>query len=257
MTRSLLLGALLATACAHQAINDSGPAAPDKPRLQTLIDAADRTPQDRGLDPGRKPLETLEFLDLAPGMRVGELGAGGGYTTELLARAVAPVGVVYAQNPKAFVEGFLKEVWPARLARPVNAQVVRLDREFEDPFPPEARDLDAVVFNAVYHDTVYLKVDREKMNRAVLAALKPGGAYFIFDNSARAGAGLGDVERLHRIEEKTVRQELEAAGFNLQKEGTFLRNPGDTREWNASPVAAGEQRGTSDRFALKFIKPKG
>jgi len=34
-----------------------------------------------------------------------------------------------------------------------------------------------------------------------------------------------------------------------------LRNPNDTRDWNDSPKEAGERRGTSDRFVLKFEKP--
>jgi len=34
-----------------------------------------------------------------------------------------------------------------------------------------------------------------------------------------------------------------------------MRNPADTRDWSASPRTAGERRGTSDRFVLKFVKP--
>jgi predicted methyltransferase len=54
-----------------------------------------------------------------------------------------------------------------------------------------------------------------------------------------------------------VRTELERAGFKLQSEGDFLRNPQDTRDWNSSPnaAAAANRRGTSDRFALRFVKP--
>ena len=36
---------------------------------------------------------------------------------------------------------------------------------------------------------------------------------------------------------------------------TTARNPADKRDWNASPSAAGERRGSSDRFALQFVKP--
>ena len=61
---------------------------------------------------------------------------------------------------------------------------------------------------------------------------------------------------LHRIEESVVRSEVEAAGFKLEDEGMFLRNPQDTRDWNDSPKVAADRRGTSDRFVLKFVKPK-
>jgi predicted methyltransferase len=52
-----------------------------------------------------------------------------------------------------------------------------------------------------------------------------------------------------------VRAEIEKAGFRLRAESSFLRNPGDARDWNASPKVAGEKRGTSDRFVLAFEKP--
>jgi predicted methyltransferase len=93
------------------------------------------------------------------------------------------------------------------------------------------------------------------MNKAIYAALKPGGVYVIVDHSARAGDGLADVQTLHRIEEKVLRQEVEAAGFKLVATADFLRNPADARDWSASPRTAGERRGTSDRFVLKFAKP--
>jgi predicted methyltransferase len=60
---------------------------------------------------------------------------------------------------------------------------------------------------------------------------------------------------VHRIEEKTVRDEIEQAGFRFVGEASFLKNPNDTRDWNDSPKAAGERRGTSDRFVLRFEKP--
>jgi predicted methyltransferase len=188
-------------------------------------------------------------------MKVAELFAGGGYTTELLARAVAPTGVVYGQNTKMILAKFAEKPWSERLAKPVNRSVVRVDRELDDPLPPEARDLDLVVSNIIYHDTVWQNVDRAKMNGAVLAALKPGGRYVVCDSSAPAGSGTSAAKTLHRIDEAVVRQEVGAAGFKLVEEGNFLRNPADTRDWSSSPTAAGERRGTSDRFCLAFAKP--
>jgi len=48
---------------------------------------------------------------------------------------------------------------------------------------------------------------------------------------------------------------VEKAGFRLAAEADFLRNPADMRDWNDSPRAAAERRGTSDRFVLKYVKP--
>ena len=75
------------------------------------------------------------------------------------------------------------------------------------------------------------------------------------DHSGRDGTSTKESDTLHRIEEKVVREEIVAAGFVLEAQADFLRNPKDTRDWNASPRAAAEKRGTSDRFVLKFVKP--
>ena len=240
----------------------SAAAEPDTPvvevdAIRAAVDAPDRDPDDRALDGGRKPAEMLAFFGIEPGMRVAELMAGRGYTAELLARVVGPEGEVYGHNSPWVLERFAEEPWSARLEKPVNAKVIRVDRELEDPLLDGARELDAVLLVLFYHDTVWMKVDRAEMNRAIFAALKPGGIYAVVDHSARKGAGLNEVKTLHRIEESVLREEIEAVGFVLDAEADFLRNPDDTRDWSASPSAAGEQRGKSDRFVLRFVKPKG
>ena len=188
-------------------------------------------------------------------MKVAELGAGGGYTTELLARVVGPSGKVYGQNSRFLLERFAEAPWSARLAKPVMQNVVRVDREFAEPLPAEAKDLDAVLMVLFYHDTVWLEVDRAKMNKAIFDSLRSGGVYGIVDHSGRDRTGASETKTLHRIEERIVRQEVEAAGFRLAAEGSVLRNPSDARDWNDSPTAAADRRGTSDRFVLKFVKP--
>ena len=228
---------------------------PSVPSAQAVVSALDRSEEDRHLDAGRHPVELLEFLELRPGMRVLELGSGTGYTTELLARAVAPNGVVYGQNAKFMLDRFAEGPWSHRLTKPIMKSVVRLDRDFDDPVPNTVKDLDAAISILVYHDTVWLKYDRQRMNRAVYDALRTGGIYVVIDHSARPASGLDDVQTLHRIDERAVREEVLAAGFRLSKEADFLRNPADSRDWNASPKEAAERRGSSDRFALKFVKP--
>jgi predicted methyltransferase len=269
------LTCFLASACAESATVpssspppappvSSAPAAPAEaapsaasapPSAESIVAAPDRSEQDRALDAGRKPAELLAFIGAKPGMRVAELGAGGGYTAELLARAVAPNGTVYGQNTKFLLERFAEKPWSERLAKPVMKNVVRVDRDFDDPLPPEAKNLDAVVMVLFYHDTVWQGVDRGRMNRAIFAALRPGGEYVIVDHSGRPGTGAKETESLHRIEESVVRSEIESAGFGFARSADFLKNPGDTRDWSASPRVVGERRGTSDRFVLAFVKP--
>jgi predicted methyltransferase len=222
--------------------------------VQALVDAADRSDDDRKLDAGRHPGEFLAFLGLKPGERVAEVGAGGGYTTELLSRAVGPRGKVWAVN-NALIVKLADKPWSERLKKPAMKNVVRVDKEFDAPFPPDAKNLDAVVINLLYHDIVAMGVERDKMNRAVFDALRHGGQFVIVDHSAPEGSGTEDVKTTHRIDELFVLREVERAGFHHAGSGDFLRNQADTRDWNDSPREAGERRGTSDRFVLRFYKP--
>jgi predicted methyltransferase len=224
--------------------------------LLAAIAASDRSEKDRHLDAGRKPGEVLAFFGIAPGQKIGELFAGTGYTTELLARTVGEQGHVWAENTKEILDKFARKPWDERTAKPVMKNVTALERPIDDPFTSDVNDLDAVIFILNYHDTVWMKADRAKMNKAVFAALKPGGVYGIVDHSGVAGSGVRDVETLHRIDETVVKQEILAAGFQLATESDLLRNPADARDWNASPKAAADRRGTSDRFVLRFVKPK-
>ena len=88
--------------------------------------------------------------------------------------------------------------------------------------------------------------------RAMITSIDPEG----YAGCCEAIGAMDLLPELHRIEESAVRAEVERAGFKLASEGNFLRNPQDTRDWNDSPKAAAERRGTSDRFALLFVKPQ-
>ncbi|PKN56444.1 MAG: SAM-dependent methyltransferase [Deltaproteobacteria bacterium HGW-Deltaproteobacteria-14] len=226
---------------------------------QRAVASPDRSEADRALDVGRHPAETLAFLQIGPGMKVAEIGAGGGYSSELLARVVGPSGRVYGVNSPFVLEKFAEKPWSERLEKPVMARVTRLDRPFDDPFPNDFDDmgrLDAVVNILFYHDTFWMGLDRAAMNAAIFAALEPGGSYGIVDHAARPEDGDTATKTLHRIDERVVIAEITAAGFVLEAEADFLRNPEDARDWSASPGFAGERRGTSDRFVLRFRKPR-
>jgi predicted methyltransferase len=231
------------------------PAADVPKAIKDAIAATDRSDDDRRLDAGRKPGEVLAFFHVAPGEKIGEIFSGGGYTTELMARVVGPTGKVWAENTKEINEKFAKKVFGDRAAKPVMANVVPVEQPIDDPFPADAKDLDLVVTVLNYHDTVNMKADRAKMNKAVFAHLKKGGYYGIVDSSATDGSGVKDTDTLHRIDQKVVDTEVKAAGFKPAGESNVLRNPDDKRDWNSSPHAAGEKRGTSDRFVLLFQKP--
>ena len=264
MRRSLAcLAAVLVAACQSTTIS--------RERIAEIVASPDRSAADRTNDQRRKPELMLAFIGVRPGMQVMDLSAGGGYTTELLARAVGPAGKVYGQSPPldpnrpkpAAPEGGAAPSIPAprltsaqrlaeRARNPAAGNIVAVVRPFEEPAPPEvaAGSLDLVTLMFNYHDLGYLGVDRARMNRAAFAALKPGGTYVVADHSGRPGTGISEGGTLHRVEEALVRREIEAAGFKLAEEGSFLRNPGDPRDRNTP-----EPPMPKDEFVLKFLKP--
>src|SRR5262249_7898968 len=235
-------GTLLAVAAAAAVAQSA-------PDYAAIVAAPDRSDADREIDKRRDPAKLLAFAGVGAGMKALDMGAGGGYSTELMARAVGAGGVVYAQNA-ADLGARAKERFDARMKTPAMTKVVALARPFDDPLPADVRDLDLITFFFFYHDTTYMEVDRAEMNRKFYAALKPGGVLVIADHSARPGDGATVGKTLHRIEEGVLRREVEAAGFKLVAEGDFLRHPGDARDF---PV--NRPTGPVDEFVLKFRKP--
>ncbi len=100
-----------------------------------------------------------------------------------------------------------------------------------------------------------MHTDRAAMNRALFAALRPGGVLGVVDHNARDEDGTRVAQSLHRIARDVVVREILAAGFRADAEASFLRNPADARDCNDAPGAAGDRRGTSDRFVIRFVKP--
>jgi len=213
-------------------------------RYRNVIASPVRTDQDRTTDAARKPAEFLPFTQVQPGMQVLDVAAGGGYTSQLLALAVGPTGKLWAQR---------EQPGPAltkRLADQPQANFVAVYRPFEDPVPPEAPKLDLVTIVLNYHDISYLPVDRSKMNDRIFAALKPGGRYVVIDHSALPGTGIAAGKTLHRIDQAFVIEEIRKAGFVLDAEGTYLRNPADPRDVTSNSPAV-----PTDKFVVRFVKP--
>ncbi len=245
-------------------------------RISEILASPDRSAADRINDQRRKPEQMLAFIGLRPGMVALDLSAGGGYTTELLARSVGPSGRVYGQSaprverpPPAQPEGAATPVTAAlalaprpvfrpspvalaeRAKNPQASNIIAVVQPFENPVPAglgaNALDLVTLMFN--YHDLGHMGVDRAAMNRAVFAALKPGGVYVVADHSGRAGSGISEAGTLHRIEEAFLRREIESAGFRVEAEGNFMRNPADPRDRNTPDPPQ-----PKDEFVLKFVK---
>ena len=213
--------------------------------VEALLASPLRTPDDHKSDAGRQPAALLRFAQVTQGMSVLDVSAGGGYTTQLMALAVGSQGKVWAQVQK------LPPSLERRLAEHPQANIEVLLRPLEDPFPALAPRVDLVTLVLSYHDIAYAPVDRARMNRGIFDALKPGGHLVLIDHAAKPGSGTADAKTLHRIDEQTVRSELSTAGFVLEEESNFLRNPADPRD-----KAFFDMSVPGDRFALRFVKPR-
>jgi predicted methyltransferase len=220
------------------------------PDFAAIAAASDRSDADRAIDKRRDPVKFYSFTGVRTGMKVLDMGAGGGYSTELLARAVGPTGVVYGQNPEdQGARG--KAAFEARTKTPAGKNIIGVTRPFDDPLPPDVTGLDLITFFFFYHDTTYMQVDRAQMNRKLYAALKPGASLVLADHSAKPGEGASVGKSLHRVEESLVRKEIEAAGFKFAAEGDFFRHPEDTRDFTTQPPTK-----PADEFVLRFEKAK-
>ena len=244
--KPLILGlAMLLAACA------GAPTTVSREQAAAIVASPDRTAADRKNDERRKPAEMLAFIGVRPGITALDVAASGGYTTELIARAVGPSGSVTGQSlvPAAGPQAPPPAPFVERQKIPQFAGMKFVRRPFDDAVPPELKgklDLVTLMFN--YHDMESLKVDRARMNRSIFEGLKPGGMYVIADHSGRAGTGTSESGTLHRIEEAFLVKEVEAAGFKLAARGDFLRNAQD-------PRTEAEPSYPKDEFVLKFVKP--
>lgn len=243
--RRFLFAAIAAVALA-------APAAAQSPHADlyaaAIADAA-RPAEEVARDAHRAPAEMLAFIGLEPGWRVADIRPGAGYFTRLFARVVGPEGHVYAfvpnrtaerENPRAdaLVEAY------DNVSR-VNGDLDAMS--FDQP-------LDVVFMSQEYHDfhIPAFGVDVAQMNRRVFEALKPGGLYVVIDHAAAEGAGVSQVQSLHRIEGAHLRREIEAAGFVFEGESDAVRNPADDLSLNVFDEAI---RGRTDQFVYRFRKP--
>lgn len=164
---------------------------------------------DPSRDTWQKPQGVIEQLSITPGSRVADLGAGGGYFTWYLARAVGARGTVYAVdiNPAALDMIFREMVARGTPnVRPVRARP-------HDPRLPEPVDL-------VFSCNTYRQIsDRVAYFRSLASSLRPGGRVAILDFHPRGFfPGLfGD-----RITKEDVRSEMEAAGYRLVSDHDLL-----------------------------------
>ena len=252
--RTIIIG--LAAALSLGACQSLPPATTSTGYAAAISDAG-RPATDTARDVNRKPAEMLAFADIKSGEKIGELLPGGGYFTRIFSKAVGSSGHVYAIVPQQVAgEGAAPAGKPPAVAAiaadPAYANVTLLQQDFSAIAPPEKLDL--VWTSQNYHDLhlTRAKADVAAINKAIFAALKPGGIYIVLDHAAAPGTGLDVPDKLHRINPDIVKAEVTAAGFKYVGEDKALRNPADDHSKLVFDPAI---RGKTDQFIYKFRKP--
>ncbi|HJT19065.1 MAG TPA: methyltransferase domain-containing protein [Nitrospira sp.] len=157
---------------------------------------------DPSRDAWQKPKEVVDKLALAPGARVADVGAGGGYFTWYLAQAVGHEGMVYAADIE---ETALRMIAQEARARGI-ANVKPIRAKPDDANLPEPVDL---VFSC---DTYHHMTDRIAYFRSLQRSLKPNGRIAILDFHPH---GFFSGLLGHGTAKEDVRREMEAAGYRL------------------------------------------
>jgi len=168
---------------------------------------------------GRVP-DLLRLLDARPGAVIADVGAGDGFYTVRIARAVAPTGRAVAVDVAESALNKLRE----RVTRDHVADVDIVLGAADDPHLGDGR-LDAVLIHNAYHEmTAY-----EAMLRRIHSALKPGGRFVIVEPLHDTSRGLPREQQVanHDIERGIVESELRSAAFEIvEHDDEFIKFTG-------------------------------
>lgn len=163
---------------------------------------------DPARDEWQQPDRVLAALDLQPGHKVADIGAGTGYFTVRLARAPG-IATVFAVD----IEPSMVEYVRKRAAKEGLGNVVVVQAGADRSNLPEAVDLVLIV------DTFHHIPNRVAYFSELKKSLKPAGRLAIID--FRKGTPGGPPDEF-RFTPEQISAELTAAGFALQAQHDFL-----------------------------------
>jgi ubiquinone/menaquinone biosynthesis C-methylase UbiE len=182
--------------------------------------------------------DILVALGVVPGARVADVGAGDGFFTVQLARAVGPGGRVIAEDISHEALDRLR----ARLADEVLTNVDVVQGELDDPHLP-SDSLDGILIVNAYHEMDQFAAMLGHLGRA----LKPGGRLVLVEplDPRLRGEARARQTKDHSLDAGFAERELRAAGFDV----TGLRDPFIRRdqheEWLMVAERGPDARGTS------------
>jgi ubiquinone/menaquinone biosynthesis C-methylase UbiE len=156
----------------------------------------------------------ITALDLKPGMKVADIGAGTGFYSLLFARQVGPEGHVYAVD---IASEFVKNI----LLRASEKQLDNVTGVVNNPKTVELPEnhIDLAFICDTYHHFEYPMTTMQ----SIYSALKPGGEVVIIDFRKVKGFSSPWVMNHVRADKLSVIREIEAAGFKFKEEQPLLR----------------------------------
>jgi FkbM family methyltransferase len=157
--------------------------------------------------------EIFSFAGITPGAKVADIGAGEGWLTVRLARAVGPSGRVYAVDIAARALKILRE--RVREEGLNNVEVV--EGAVDDPRLPR-ESLDAAITILAYHEmSAY-----DAMLRHIRESLKPTGRLVLVEPTSRLVASDREAQRRADVlSAQLAEDDLRKAGFHIAE----LRDP--------------------------------
>ncbi len=159
----------------------------------------------------QKPDEVVQRLHLVPGQRAADIGAGTGYFTGRLARAVGRRGRVYAVDIDPAAVRFLRD----RFQQEQLPQVSVIEGGPHDPKLPRPVDLIFIC------DTWHHIDDRVAYARRLRRYLARHGRLVVVDFKIDADPNLGPPREM-RLSAQQVADELRRGGFTVTEEPDFL-----------------------------------
>ncbi|WP_417686595.1 class I SAM-dependent methyltransferase [Pseudidiomarina gelatinasegens] len=245
--------------------------------LEQAVQAESRQDTNKARDKFRNPQQTLAFFGIRPNMTVVEVSPGGGWYTEILAPYLKQDGLLYAAHfPADSSSGYYarsRQAFVERVANDANFANIVVT-EFA-PFseteiaPPGSADM-VLTFRNLHN--WYMNGGDEAVQNAFLqfyTALKPGGVLGVVDHRLPENRPDTDMASSGYMKESFAVAMAEAVGFELVERSEINSNPRDTADhprgvWTLPPtLRLGDENrdtysaiGESDRFTLKFVKPK-
>lgn len=167
--------------------------------------------EDPARDAWQKPEAVVKSLDLKPGQTVCEIGAGPGYFTKPLARAVGNDGRIFAVDVEPAILSALRE----RLTAARLTNVTPVLGMMDDPLVP-SKGCDVVLIVDTFHHfsdgTAYLK--------RLVSSLAAGGRIVNIDFHKR-DLPVGPPPD-HKVSREDFLSHAKAAGLRLVREETYL-----------------------------------